>query len=178
MKTLIVYYSKYGQTEKIAKRIATVLEQHGEQVQIVDANQQKSVDSIDGFERVLIGSPIYSGSHSRQVKKFISRFKSKLSEKQTAFFSVSASAAGGEEQRANATQCMDQFLEQCQFQPDFRTILPGSLPYSKYNWFVRMLMKWIVSRDGGDTDTSRDYEYTDWDEVERFANCFLDESLV
>jgi hypothetical protein len=30
----------------------------------------------------------------------------------------------------------------------------------------------IVGLAGGDTDTTRDYEYTDWDAVERFADAF------
>jgi menaquinone-dependent protoporphyrinogen oxidase len=33
-------------------------------------------------------------------------------------------------------------------------------------------MKRIVSKAGGDTDTSRDYEYTDWTDVGEFAREF------
>jgi menaquinone-dependent protoporphyrinogen oxidase len=33
-------------------------------------------------------------------------------------------------------------------------------------------MKMIVSFSGGETDSSRDYEYTDWSAVERFARDF------
>jgi menaquinone-dependent protoporphyrinogen oxidase len=32
----------------------------------------------------------------------------------------------------------------------------------------------IAKRAGGGTDTSRDDEYTDWDEVESFAAAFAD----
>jgi len=45
----------------------------------------------------------------------------------------------------------------------------GALPYRKYPWPLRLMMRFIVSRAGGDTDTSRDYEYTDWNAVDRFA---------
>jgi menaquinone-dependent protoporphyrinogen IX oxidase len=31
------------------------------------------------------------------------------------------------------------------------------------------MMKFIVARHGGQTDTSRNYEYTKWDLVEKFA---------
>ncbi len=30
----------------------------------------------------------------------------------------------------------------------------------------------IAAKEGGETDTSRDFEYTDWDEVTRFAESF------
>ncbi len=35
--------------------------------------------------------------------------------------------------------------------------------------FLRLVMRLISGMAGGDTDTSRDYEYTDWQAVERFA---------
>jgi menaquinone-dependent protoporphyrinogen IX oxidase len=50
--------------------------------------------------------------------------------------------------------------------------IAGALAYSKYNVLIRFLMRLIVGAAGGDTDTSRDYEYTDWDAVERFAARF------
>jgi menaquinone-dependent protoporphyrinogen oxidase len=34
------------------------------------------------------------------------------------------------------------------------------------------MMRMIVGAAGGDTDTSRDYEYTDWPAVDRFAQEF------
>lgn len=49
----------------------------------------------------------------------------------------------------------------------------GTLRYTRYGFFKRFLMKQINKREGGDTDTSRDYEYTDWDAVTAFANEFL-----
>jgi menaquinone-dependent protoporphyrinogen oxidase len=33
-------------------------------------------------------------------------------------------------------------------------------------------MRRIVAKAGGDTDTSRDYEYTDWNQVRGFARDF------
>jgi menaquinone-dependent protoporphyrinogen oxidase len=38
--------------------------------------------------------------------------------------------------------------------------------------FKRLLMRMIVGLAGGDTDTARDCEYTDWDAVERFTDAF------
>ena len=45
----------------------------------------------------------------------------------------------------------------------------GALRYTKYNVLIRIMMRVIVGFAGGDTDTSRDYEYTDWRAVEGFA---------
>jgi menaquinone-dependent protoporphyrinogen oxidase len=39
-------------------------------------------------------------------------------------------------------------------------------------------MRRIASRKGLDTDTSRDYDYTDWDAVDRFARDFVTKQLA
>jgi len=48
----------------------------------------------------------------------------------------------------------------------------GALLYSRYNPFLRVLMRLFSAAAGGDTQTSRDYDYTDWAAVERFAAGF------
>ena len=42
-------------------------------------------------------------------------------------------------------------------------------PHTRYNPFLRFMMRLIASATGGSTDTSRDHEYTDWAAVDRFA---------
>ncbi len=173
MPTLIVYFSKYGQTEKIARRIGKVLQSSGCEVEIMEASQACRLSAIDYYEQIVLGSPIYTGKHSKLIAKFVRRFLDQLAARQTAFFSVSASAAGNEKQREDARRCMNQFLQRLQWQPQHQTIFAGSIHYTQYNWVVRMLMKWIAKREGGDTDTSRDYEYTDWNRVDEFAQSLV-----
>ena len=72
---------------------------------------------------------------------------------------------------------MDEFLNTCDWAPDHKTILAGGLPYRKYGWLMRLLMKRIVRKSGGDTDTSQNHEYTDWAQVEQFAANFTAEEL-
>lgn len=50
----------------------------------------------------------------------------------------------------------------------------GALRYSEYGFLTRLVMKRIAADATGDTDASRDYEYTDWDEVESFAADFVE----
>ena len=53
--------------------------------------------------------------------------------------------------------------------------MAGALPYTRYNFLVRFVMRRISKAEGGDTDTSRDYEYTDWAAVDRFAVEFVED---
>jgi menaquinone-dependent protoporphyrinogen oxidase len=48
-------------------------------------------------------------------------------------------------------------------------MIAGALRYSKYPLPLRWLMRRIAKQAGGDTDTSRDYEYTDWEQVDGYA---------
>ena len=68
---------------------------------------------------------------------------------------------------------MADFLTSARWQPTVTTTVAGALPYTKYNWLKRWVMRRIVAKAKGDTDTSRDYEYTDWNQVRGFAREFL-----
>ena len=46
----------------------------------------------------------------------------------------------------------------------------GCLQYREYDAFTRQLMRLLMKRMGHPTDASRDYDYTDWDGVDRFGH--------
>jgi menaquinone-dependent protoporphyrinogen oxidase len=88
----------------------------------------------------------------------------------SAFFSVSLGVASKvRDGRAQVQPLVKQFLERAEWRPDHVELIAGALLYTKYNVLKRFLMRRISRSEGGDTDTSRDYEYTDWAAVERFA---------
>lgn len=66
----------------------------------------------------------------------------------------------------------DDFFKACHWYPQTQTTFAGGLAYSQYNPLLRWWMKRIAKKAGGDTDTSKDYEYTNWDDVNIFANEF------
>jgi menaquinone-dependent protoporphyrinogen oxidase len=88
----------------------------------------------------------------------------------TAFVSVCLSIR---DQRAATRRELDQVIErfctQTGWRPTVAKAVAGALLYTHYNWLVRLMMKQIVRRAGGDTDTSRDYEYTDWADLRSFV---------
>jgi menaquinone-dependent protoporphyrinogen oxidase len=44
--------------------------------------------------------------------------------------------------------------------------------YSRYNFLKRQMMKRIAAQAGRDTDTARDYGYTDWKDLDRSTRGF------
>jgi menaquinone-dependent protoporphyrinogen oxidase len=76
-------------------------------------------------------------------------------------------------QRELAT-IVEKFLRSTGWQPTTVKTVAGALLYTQYNFIKRWVMRWIVRKAGGDTDTTRDYEYTDWKDLAQFAKSFAD----
>jgi menaquinone-dependent protoporphyrinogen oxidase len=70
---------------------------------------------------------------------------------------------------------VDKLLAETGWRPRRIELVAGALLYTRYNFLVRFVMRQISKAEGGDTDTSRDYEYTDWAAVDRFALEFVED---
>ncbi len=73
MKVLIVYYTKYGNTEKVAKLIAEgITSVEGNEAIVKNIKSVKLKESAS-YDLILIGSPVHFGRHVGSVKKFINK---------------------------------------------------------------------------------------------------------
>jgi menaquinone-dependent protoporphyrinogen oxidase len=70
---------------------------------------------------------------------------------------------------------MEKFFVDTGWRPQRVKPIAGALLYSKYNPLVRFVMKRIARKAGTRTDTSRDYEYTDWVSLDRFIDELAEE---
>lgn len=171
---LVVYGTGEGQTAKVARRLGDVIGERGHDVTIVDVDEAADEPSVSAFDAVLVGSSIHVGKHHSAIREFVTAQQDVLNERSTAFFQLSlSSAVDDENRRAEAAKYVDDFLEATGWQPDRIGLFGGALRYSKYGFLKRLLLKRIARDATGDTDTSRDYEYTDWNEVTAFAVDFI-----
>src|SRR4030095_328619 len=76
--------------------------------------------------------------------------------------------------RCTAAGIMARRLQDTGWRPMMTKIVAGALLYTQYGWLKRWLMKRIVAKARGDTDTRRDYEYTDWNDLRAFVEEFAD----
>ena len=169
-RVLIVYASFDGQTRRISERVASALGAAGHRVIVQPVEQ--APDSLDGFDAVLVGGAIRYGHHSKILEKWTARHKEQLDERQNAFFSVCMSAGGPGARPKTAQSYLEQFRKRTGWRPRTELSFAGACYYTRYNPFIRFMMRLIVGMAGGETDTSRDYEYTDWPAVDRFAGQF------
>ena len=171
---LIVYATSYGQTAKIAGRMADLLMASGEAVTLVNAGNHPRDFRAGEFDGIIIGGSIIGGRHQRGLVRFVRDHRALLNALPSAFFSVSGSAASPlESERAKARQLVNAFLDMTGWHPALTETIGGAMAYTKYNPFLRWVVKRASKAAGGPTDTSRDHEVTDWSQVERFVQAFV-----
>lgn len=176
---MAVIYIPYGTTEgqaaKIAEFISEVVHAHGHKAQTADIRQAGNFIP-DWFDAVIVGGSIHNGRHEEYVVEFVQKNKAVLESVPSAFFSVSLSAHGDSE---SAEGYVTKFEKETGWRPAQVGLFSGALPYSQYGFIKRLMMKKIASGKASlDTDTSRDYVYTEWDGVKRFAEDFLDRATT
>ncbi len=91
---------------------------------------------------------------------------------------MSLTAAGNDtDSQETARELLAELPTETGWEPDRTLTVAGALKYRQYG-LKRFAMRGIAGRAGGDTDTSRNHEYTDWDDVESFALEFADELVA
>ena len=170
-KILIPYGTTEGQTAKIAEFIADVIRGHGDEVDAVDIKEVRDALLV-GYDGVIVGASIHMGKHDKHVVEFVRENRDMLEGLPSAFFSVSLAAHGDTEE---AEGYVEQFEQETGWRPAKIALFGGSLFYTHYGFVKRHVMKRIARDKPGHlgTDTSRDYVYTEWDGVRRFAEDFL-----
>jgi len=170
---LIAYDTIEGQARKIAQHVADAVATTEHQVELREIRKLPSGFSLNRFGAVIVGASIHMGRHSKRLLKFVSQHRADLERIPSAFFSVSLSAAGTEDERRQAGEYVSEFLRQTGWKPQSTATFGGGLRYREYGFFKRWMMTKIAREAGKDTNTSRNYEYTDWTVVDHFVKDFL-----
>jgi menaquinone-dependent protoporphyrinogen oxidase len=178
MKTALFFATSEGQTRRITDRIASDLRSAGVGVDVIDLDRMRLVNWVD-YAAACVLSSVHLGKHEPSAVEFARRHRSDLVRLSAAFVSVSLSEAGVEDLRrsesdrkqsaADVQDMIDRFVRETGWQPARVLPVAGALAYTRYNIFLRFVMKQIARKAGGPTDTSRDHELTDWAAVDRFA---------
>jgi menaquinone-dependent protoporphyrinogen oxidase len=173
MKILIIYGTSEGQTRKIARFMEDVLQESGHQVAISNANDEPPVP--EDFEAVIVGSSVHYGKYQSSVRDYVLRHADTLNQKRSAFFSVSlAMASKIDEEHKEAEEIAKEFLANTGWNPDEVMQVAGALRFTKYDYFKRLIMRMIAKKEGESVDVSQDYEYTDWNAVEKSVLEFVE----
>ena len=102
-KVLVLYYSKSGNTKKMAEKIAETINK--ENVDTVLKNTEEiSASELLGYDGIIVGSPTYYGTMAWQIKKLFDesvKFHGALKGKIGGAFASAANIGGGNETTIN-----------------------------------------------------------------------------
>ncbi|HKT51015.1 MAG TPA: flavodoxin domain-containing protein [Candidatus Angelobacter sp.] len=169
-------------TQQIAEHIAARLRGSGLSCDAINVKYLPASFSLNDYNSAILAASAHIGKHEPEMVRFVGKNSDRLEQMRTAFLSVSLAQAGVQDRNitperreaaaADVKKMIGAFLAKTKWRPTRAEPVAGGLMYSKYNWFIRFVMKRIARRAGASTDTSRDHEFTDWVALDRFVNEF------
>ena len=168
LSILVVYGTTHGHTAKVAEAVAKTLEASGASCDVIAAGD--AARSPSGYDGVVVAASVHAGKYQRAVTHWVRAHRAVLDTRPAAFISVCLGVLQKDPKvERDLNGILSRFFSETGWHPQVTTIVAGALAYTKYNWFIRWTMKRIAAKAGGDTDTSRDYEYTDWTALSTFT---------
>ena len=98
-KVIVIYYSRSGNTRKMAETVSEGIRKEGVEAQVKDVKELE-VDELLKYDAIIIGSPVYYGTMAAEIKKLLDdsvKFHGRLEGKVGAAFASSGNLAGGNE---------------------------------------------------------------------------------
>lgn len=129
----IVYASKHGTTETVAKHIAQLLDGNAT---LINLKETKTPD-LTSYSRVVIGGSIYAGNMQPKVKEFCTRYMDVLLQKKVALYMCAMNEKEYDSEFTNA------YPEQLRSHALCTTIAGGEFLFDKMNFIERFLIRKI-----------------------------------
>ena len=167
MKILIIYSSTDGHTKKICEVIKENLINKGELH--LTSIENVSETNVQFYDYIIIGASIRYGKHNRKVFDFIEKNLNIIEKKKNAFFSVNVVARKNEKNTPETNPYIKKFLSKTRWKPKKLGVFAGKVDYPNYSFLNKQIIKFIMFITKGPIDTSKSFEFTNWDNVKKFA---------
>src|SRR5262245_2010312 len=159
MRFLIYFGTTDGQTAKIASAMAGTLRGTGASVVVANASTSGDPNPED-FDAIIVAASVHAGSYQHAVVRWVERHRAALDARPNVFVSVCLAIVNRTPKvDQDINQMMQRFFAMSEWQPRETKVVAGALLYRNYNWMKRWMMRRIVAKQGGETDTSRNHEY-------------------
>jgi menaquinone-dependent protoporphyrinogen oxidase len=178
----IFYATREGQTQRIAQHIAQGIRAGGLEAELCNLSESPHPDNLLRYSAVILAASVHAGKHEPEMVVFAQHRRDDLEALPHVFVSVTLSQTGAQDLArpaaerarfaADVESVIEKFRQDTGWHPKRVKPVAGALTYSKYNFFLRFIMKRIARKAGVPTDTSRDYEFTDWQDLDTFARGF------
>jgi menaquinone-dependent protoporphyrinogen oxidase len=154
-RILVAYVSQKGSTAEIARAIAKELQAAGKEA---EAKEMWTVASLEGYDAVIIGGPVYIGRVGG-VGKFVKKHRGELSKLPVAAFAVGLAPASNDTEGIAWDQ---KGLRAAigPLRPVAEAVFAGKLDPAKLSWLQRWMVKKAKSPVG---------DFRDWAAIAAWA---------
>jgi menaquinone-dependent protoporphyrinogen oxidase len=156
---LVAYSSKYGSTREIAEAITATLKENNIQT---DLRSVDSVEDIQGYQAVILGSAIYVGKWPKSTESFLKKNKEQLMDLPVWLFSSGPSGEGDPIQLVDGVRfppSLKPLIER--IHPLDVAVFHGDINLSKINAMEKWAIKNVVKKPFGD--------FRDWNMINRWS---------
>jgi len=166
VQALIIYSTTDGQTTKICNKL---IEKNSKKDTKLCSLEEAIKEDLKKYNKIIIGASIRYGKHNPDVLNFVKKNINILNKVKTAFFSVNVVARKKEKNTPSTNPYVIKFIEQTNWKPTHVGVFAGKVNYPAYSFFDKYIIKFIMWITNGPTDVSKSYEFTNWNEVEKFG---------
>lgn len=169
-KLLFLYSTREGHTKKVLKFIG---DQTGQTYEFFNLHELPQLD-FSSYEKILIGASIHYGRLDKKLYQFIANHQELLANHKAAFVCINLTARKEDQLKdtPEGSPYVKTFLKKSVWQPALIGVFAGALKYPQYGWFDKFMIRLIMKMTQGETDTSKEFEFTNWNKVEKFAQKF------
>lgn len=185
MKRVGVFYAtKEGHAHKVAERVGAALAERTLDIAVHNVNDVDASAVLTRSDAAVIVGSVHLGKHEPQLVAFVKAHRLQLDAIPAAFLSVCGEQAGAEQgstpearakSAANVSAQLQTFIDATGWHPRHVRPVAGAFAFTHYNALVRWVMKRIAKREGLPTDTSRDYDFTNWTALDDFSRSLAEE---
>lgn len=152
MKVLVTASGRYGSTQEIAESIGQKIAEHGHEVSVIPSPE---VETVDGFDVVVMGGAVYAGQWLRDGRELIKRVGGDLISLPLYLFS---SGPLGDTMDAAPPPLMTEILQPLQARD--HAVFGGRLERAGLFIGDKAIAQSLSAEDG---------DYRDWDEIAAWA---------
>ena len=151
---LVGYATRYGSTKETAEVVAQVLRERGS---TVDLQPLRSVKTLQGYQAVVLGAPLFMFHWHKDALRFLSRFRKVLSDLPVAVFALGPiTDPPKEEEWQGAREQLDQELAKHPwFKPAALQIFGGRLDPQKMGFPMKLFAGQMPASDIVDPEAVR-----------------------
>jgi menaquinone-dependent protoporphyrinogen oxidase len=126
--------------------------------------------ALDPTRPALLVAAVRYGDHLPAARTFLKEFAAMPERPPLALASINLTARKPNKQTAEESAYLKKAIKALGFAPAAARAFAGKIDYPRYAWGDRQIIRFIMWLTKGPTNGTEVIEYTDWDDVDAFAD--------